>query len=528
MKSGEDKPFQPKPKNPKTTHFVGVSGVVPENITKRPVEAADSKPGMKVHEVNFTFMVGDLGRRAGREGMEAKRREVATASRDLKPTCARCQKNVQPKDKFCSECGSSLALQPVSDHEKRGWKLVDYSSEEEASSVPEPHLENSCSFCGKPGHWHGDCPKLIQRATAAKAAARSGYNFDKDELKDMSKEEKKQLLRQLRAEVQEESRANGEINTAVAPGRKNTTLRPPTSEVPNALKKQQLEEFRRALFDERVDRKGRLHPSEAAEIKNEEQKKCPHPWSRLRWSANAQGHFARCRACDLKNCLYWHERHGSFMVKQGDPGAHDGGQDFLPRNGILAIGDSGCRTAVGGEQWHARFQAALRLHGMTWTEVAEEEWFKFGAGEPEKSNRAFIYPVGVHGVCTYLRMSEVKEGASDCPGLVGPSELARWKVTFRFGDKQVVPMGSTRPMILTPTRHPGLNLLEFGDKKAYQQQQLRDLHDNFVNTHTCSPSSLRWVSMRMRLELEQRLVLQKDVRHVRARLRVKKEQKCKS
>lgn len=165
---------------------------------------------------------------------------------------------------------------------------------------------------------------------------------------------------------------------------------------------------------------------------------------------------------------------------------------------------------------------------MTWTEVAEEEWFKFGAGEPEKSNRAFIYPVGVHGVCTYLRMSEVKEGASDCPGLVGPSELARWKVTFRFGDKQVVPMGSTRPMILTPTRHPGLNLLEFGDKKAYQQQQLRDLHDNFVNTHTCSPSSLRWVSMRMRLELEQRLVLQKDVRHVRARLRVKKEQKCKS
>jgi len=243
VKSGEDKPFQPKPKNPKTTHFVGVSGVVPENITKRPVEAADSKPGMKVHEVNFTFMVGDLGRRAGREGMETKRREVATASRDLKPTCPRCQKNVQPKDKFCSECGSSLALQPMSDHEKRGWKLVDYSSEEEVSSVPEPHLENSCSFCGKPGHWHGDCPKLLQKATAAKAAARSGYDYDKDELKDMSKEEKKQLLRQLRTEVQEESRANGEINTAVAPGRKNTTLRPPTSEVPNALKKQQRRSF---------------------------------------------------------------------------------------------------------------------------------------------------------------------------------------------------------------------------------------------------------------------------------------------
>ena len=473
VKSGEDKPFQPKVKPPKTAHFVGVSGVSQENITKRSVGVSDPSTGLKVHEVNFTFMVG--GRLAGRDGMETKRREVAAAS---KPTCPRCNKEVTPKDKFCSECGSSLALHPMKDQEKRGWKLVDYSSgeEDEVYSSPGRHLESSCSFCGKSGHWHGDCPKLITKAAAAKAAVRSGYVPDKEDLKDMNKDEKKQLLRQLRAEVQDEPRPAGEVSTAIAPGRKNTTLRPPTDELPNAMKKQQLEEFRRALFEERVDRKGRLHPSEAAEFKNEEQRKCPHPWSRLRWSANGQGHFARCRACDLKNCLYWHERHGSFMVKE-DSGAHDGGQDFLPKNSILAIGDSGCRTAVGGEQWHVRFQTALRQLGMSWTEVAEEEWFKFGAGEPEKSVKAYIYPVGIHGVCSYLRMSEVKGEASDCPGLVGPSDMSRWKVTFRFGDKQVDAMGSSRPMILTSTRHPGLNLLEFGDKRAFHQQPLQVLHD---------------------------------------------------
>lgn len=242
----------------------------------------------------------------------------------------------------------------------------------------------------------------------------------------------------------------------MAPGRERTTLQPPTGEMPAALKQKQLEEFRRALYDERVDKKGRLLPSQAAPVATSEQQQRPHPWSRLRWSANGQGHFARCRGCDLKNVLYWHERHGSFMTLE---------QDYLPKGGILAIADSGCRTAVGGEEWHARFQQHLKLHGLDWEEIQESEWFKFGAGEAIQSSKAYLYPVGIHGKCSYLRMSEVGGEAADCPGLVGPSDMSRWKVAFRFETKEVDAMGVTRPMVLTNTRHPGLDLLDFETKK---------------------------------------------------------------
>lgn len=145
----------------------------------------------------------------------------------------------------------------------------------------------------------------------------------------------------------------------------------------------------------------------------------------------------------MQHVLYWHERHSSFMTVE---------QEYLPKNGLLAIADSGCRTAVGGLEWHARFQDALRQRGMTWIEIPGSEWFKFGAGEPVKSSRAFLYPVGVHGICSYLRMSEVGGGAADCPGLVGPSDMSRWKVTFKSGTKEVDAMGITRPiMVLTNT-----------------------------------------------------------------------------
>lgn len=93
----------------------------------------------------------------------------------------------------------------------------------------------------------------------------------------------------------------------------------------------------------------------------------------------------------MKHVLYWHERHGSFMTVE---------QEYLPKNGLLAIADSGCRTAVGGLEWHARFQDALRQRGMTWMEIPASEWFKFGAGEPVKSSSAFLYPVLLgHQIC---------------------------------------------------------------------------------------------------------------------------------
>ena len=138
-----------------------------------------------------------------------------------------------------------------------------------------------------------------------------------------------------------------------APGRDLTTLDPTAAEKPSAVKARELEEFRRRLYDERVGKNGRLKPSEGSPLPNQEQKESPS-MEPLRWSANQHGHFARCRACDLKNVLCWHERHGSYVAEEPEDG-----QEYLPRGGTLGIGDSGCKTAVGGVQWHERFTSTL-------------------------------------------------------------------------------------------------------------------------------------------------------------------------
>ena len=79
-------------------------------------------------------------------------------------------------------------------------------------------------------------------------------------------------------------------------------------------------------------------------------------------------------------------------------------------------------------------------------------------------------------------MSVVGGDAAECPGLIGPADLSRWNVTFDFGARELHAMGVVRPMLLTDTRHPGLNLLEFGDVKEFKKsptlkrlyEQLRD------------------------------------------------------
>ena len=258
-----------------------------------------------------------------------------------------------------------------------------------------------------------------------------------------------------------------------APGRVLTTLDPTAAEKPNAVKARELEEFRRRLYDERVSKSGKLKPSEGSPLPNQEQKECPHPWNRLRWSANQHGHFARCRACDLKNVLCWHERHGSEVAEEQEVGQ----QEYLPRSGTLAIGDSGCKTAVGGIQWHERFQQALKEKGLGWRTIKEAEVFKFGAGDPVRSEVAHIYPVGIHGFNSFLRMSVVDDDAADCPGLVGPADMSRWKVSFNFGSKTITAMGVTRPTTLTARRHPGLDLLQFGSQPSFDSSPMKLLSE---------------------------------------------------
>ena len=94
-------------------------------------------------------------------------------------------------------------------------------------------------------------------------------------------------------------------------------LQPPKGDKPRPVKERELQEFREALIA-RQWKDGKLRPSEASPMPTETQARCCHPPDRLRWTANGEGHQARCRVCDLKNVIYFSTRHGVLMVSNED------------------------------------------------------------------------------------------------------------------------------------------------------------------------------------------------------------------
>ena len=322
----------------------------------------------------------------------------------------------------------------------------------------------------------------------------------------------------------------------------------PSKDKSKVLKDKELAQMRKALYEERVDGTGRLKPSTASPTPTEEQARCKHPFPDLKWSGNAEGHYARCKKCDLKHVIYHSHRHGTLVVSQEHPPPQQAppeakvwiqeaenattfqspdshGPDrrqicirvtrstegrvleqrkfhgnetlaewseplrkpqhlvtefwYMPVSEIheegfiqvqkasMVIADSGCRNSVGGELWHDRYQKMLRSKGLPWQEIEEHEVYRFGAGKPIVSRTAYLYPVQVHGKCDVIRMSKVGSDGRGCPGLIGPGELSRWNAVFVFGTKEIEFNHQRRPMQLTATRHPGVDLLD--DAQEFEQ-----------------------------------------------------------
>lgn len=134
-------------------------------------------------------------------------------------------------------------------------------------------------------------------------------------------------------------------------------------DVPKPVKDRMLQKFRQELYDNQVHH-GRLRPSACAPTPNEEQLRCKHPFEKLRWSSNGDGHYAACRVCHLKHVIYFSERHGAWVVQGHSGDQHD--DEERPKEVLLtmtagtAIMDSGCRSAVAGRQWHLDYQQQLQ------------------------------------------------------------------------------------------------------------------------------------------------------------------------
>lgn len=67
---------------------------------------------------------------------------------------------------------------------------------------------------------------------------------------------------------------------------------------------------------------------------------------------------------------------------------------------------------------------------------------------------------------------------------MGPAELARWKVQIDFPKLQVAIHGKWQPTVLSPSRHPILNLLNVGkrpDPSAWETGELKELRLRLTN-----------------------------------------------
>ena len=417
----------------------------------------------KVNYVNFTFMVGG----------------------GLPPpgTCSGCRWPVPEVAKFCQNCGQPQAQDERMAKYKRPsrddhWDLVD---------PPEPralNFEVSGRTARTAAHVRGrseDFDTKVKLGTQEMITA----------LPAMTKSEKKELMRALEDEERRDAWTSMERHrilleredgihggyrdermygvgsaSSQAPilPKAKPLIRPPSTDrdVPKAIKDRDLKEFRDALYDSQVLAGGRLPPSSAAPTPTEVQARCPHPRDQLRWHANGDGHYARCKQCDLKHVLYFSTRHGVLMVSD---------TYFARESGVksLAIADSGCRNAVGGRWWHDGLQQELGKLALPFFKEQESEVYRFGAGDPIVSREAFIYPVSIHGQPDWVRISVVEGDAIACPGLVGPSELSRWEAVFRFQNKEMELCGVRKPMVLTSTRHPGIDLLDLEDTEKLRQ-----------------------------------------------------------
>ena len=193
--------------------------------------------------------------------------------------------------------------------------------------------------------------------------------------------------------------------------------------------------------------------------------------------------------------LYYSAMHGAMAVDQPMPDILEEDNGAYHSN-ILAPGhvilDTGCRTAVAGRNWHNALQELMRKTGMPFYKAYHEEVFRFGAGAPVLSTEAFIYAIQIYDHKSWVRIAVVDNTPEDCrvaecPGLVGPAELARWKVQIDFAKLQVGIHGKWRPTVLSPSRHPILNLLnvdscpdpdqwEIGELKELRQRLMADPH----------------------------------------------------
>ena len=418
VKNGTDPPREDTPKSSTQVHFATDSSPQARGsnqVKEEPGSQNKSTKGLQVHKVNWTFMEGWQRIKAYSSDSSSVISSSSSSSEE-EPLAFTAGKSPEQAKEKASKYKAALrtvlaALEEEADEDDHKLKR---RLEKKKEKVKEKEKE--------------------LRAVAAKSKARPmETDLPAAEMLEilpyMSKEEKKQLYKKLKEERDMEASKQlfkkGAPEKVTRPDKKkegytaassSTTPAPEPASVstlPEPVRKKRLKEFRRALYEGALDRKGRVKPSEASELPTPEQDRCRHPYERLRWGANGAAHWASCRDCHLKKVLYYSMDHGALTANNE---LEDPMETWMLEHAAhKVILDSGCRTAVAGARWHKKMQQSLDEMQLPYEVLEHEETFRFGAGAPVLSTSAGLYPVvlGKSGIRTWLRVAVVEDTKDD-------------------------------------------------------------------------------------------------------------------
>ena len=115
----------------------------------------------------------------------------------------------------------------------------------------------------------------------------------------------------------------------------------PAPRKPKTQLKAELEQWRRDMYLEKLDKHGNLIPSSCAPRPRGAQVTCPHAWEDLKWGSNGSAHWAACTKCSLKHAVYYdYATKETLMVGQASSGevlrrtgtTTSSGSDFTARS----------------------------------------------------------------------------------------------------------------------------------------------------------------------------------------------------
>ena len=176
--------------------------------------------------------------------------------------------------------------------------------------------------------------------------------------------------------------------------------------------------------------------------------------------------YASCGLRGLKHVIYAERTNHVHMMRPLTPEPQPDASElevphtlhFVDMPAGYVMLDTGCKTSVGGSEWHQALQAELDALGVAYASEDQLEYFKFGDGTTVPSTRSWTYSLAVSGLLAYVKIAEVP-GA--LPGLLSPDAIRQFALQVDFAElKWRVPKGQWKPLQFTDSGHIRLPVLQ--------------------------------------------------------------------